>query len=358
MKKTYNNINLEGKSDNFIEFIESFKIKSRDTAEDLNITALSNLHPEEITIAEDLLIEMLSNSMDDRVPKALYYIKCKKAIPALRKNLFKKKGEMGVEIAAALWSLTKDDTIADVIISLLKTDEDYFARNIAAYHLQNFKGAKIEKALLEAFDDEEKLVRTSSQETFFVITGLNKWTAYNKRGVTLIEYRLMSNFKSIRDPAIVELLYIVKEKRKGKTSKELGLSTEQIENSNNLKLFIQSYRKIPGIKPWQEDYDLESLSKLDTDELIWAEYACFSLLRRVDFRSIRAIVFLESKIAIEPFRELIPNAEGRFLVELINGLWVLAKDSGYKKLLLPSIQQNNDLRLKERASEVYELINS
>lgn len=331
-------ITFEGKTENFKKFIDSFIIRCQETAEDYDICALMSLDKKELSEAEAFLINRLEAG-DYRAPRALGYIGCKGAEPALRKALTREKeGKTLVEIACALHKLTGDVSVVGNIIGVLKNGQDIFARNSAACVLGDYTTPDTEEALLQALGDTSELVRTNSLRSYLRLTGLTEWMTAPRRGIDLLSFRISSGFTSIRNTAIARLKEIVVAKREGKSATQIGITiTDSGFNdglSDHARKFIKSY--LPGsvVNPlWKEDYDLDSLDKIEGEEREWVETAILSRLEENDFRAVRALVHIKSKNAAEPFRELIKKAEGRMQLELTRGLQALGGDIDdiYKK---------------------------
>lgn len=338
----------------FKNFIESFRIINRETAEDYDIHSLLALYGEEKEEAIELLIKQLNETGDPRAPRALGYMECKEAVPELRKALESKEGRQLVEIANALFRIAGDSSVASYLIRVL-CEGDTYARIFAASSLCDYKTLEVDGALKRALYDEDKLVRANALRSLLTIHDMLGWDLSASNGLGKYSFRLGIKYKAVRNRAVEELKKIIKLKDAGSSAEELGFSLEYVELSSLQKKLASSYRAFPGKAPWEEDYDLETLELLKGDEAIWGESALLHRLQIDDFRAVRALVHIKSELAIEVFNECIINAEGRMLVELVWALWELTGNRSFKLRLLPCLE-SSDERLKERAQEVFELL--
>ena len=309
-------------SEDFQLFLDSFEIKDRKSAEDLDIDALLRLNASEKAAAEDLLIKSIGFGSDPRVPRALHYLNSEKSVPVLKEAIKHKSGLMLVECALALWFISKDDSVFTIFISLLK-DNNPDVRISAAFALQNFDKKEVIEALCMTLkEDDVNLVRANCIESLFKIYNLIEWDLVAGRGIGLLRLKLNSNFKNIRIPAIEELVHIAEEKKKGKTAKELGITITELTKSEALKKVLESLSG--SAKPeWKDNFDLESMAQLKGEDKEWCIHTLFLLLQRKDIRAVRALTKLNVKGAIEPFRALLPSVEGFLRLEIEQGLSVL-----------------------------------
>jgi len=311
-------------SGDFQLFLDSFEIKDRKSAEDLDIDALLRLNASEKAAAEDLLIKSVSYGSDPRVPRALHYLNSKKSVPVLQEAIQHKTGLMLVECALALWFITKDDSVFTIFISLLK-DNNPDVRISAVFALQNFDKKEVIEALCMTLkEDEVNLVRANCIESLFKIYNLIEWDLVAGRGIGLLRLKLSSDFKNIRIKAIEALRQIAEDKKKGKSALELGITIVELPKSEALKKVLVSLSGSANPE-WKDNFDIASMSQLEGDDKEWCTYSLFFLLQRKDIRALRALTKLNVKEAIEPFKELLQSAEGIFRAELENGLSVLNK---------------------------------
>lgn len=344
-------------SPNFQQFIDSFAVRDRESAEDYDITALLALTGQEQEQAEDILIERLLQIDDPRAPRALRYLHSEKAISSLQQALTLFEGEMQVEVSFALWELTKDQSVIPKVINVLQHG-DLYARVSAANILRHFPVDAVEGALFQAIDDSDKLVRANVVQSILEIHGLSTWETAAGRGISLLGLRLRSRFVSVRQQAIVELREIIEAKKQGKSAEEIGIPLKSTEKSANAKSFIRSFSSRVNQPPWTEDYDLAALTQLEGEEKEWAEYALLFNLEQNDFRAARALVHIGSQKAIAPFQEILPQShQPRLILEVSLGLWKLTGDTTVTKYV-EKILVDGNLEEKTRAAEILHQIRS
>jgi HEAT repeat protein len=341
----------------FQQFLDSFAVSDRQSAEDYDITALLALTGKEREQAEDILIERLLQIDDPRSPRALRYLHSEKAINSLQQALTLFNGEMLVETAFTLWELTKDQSLASKIIDVLQHG-DLYARVSAANILRHFPVDIVETALFQAIDDPDKLVRANAVQSILEIHGLAPWETAAGRGISLLGLRLRSRFASIRQQAIAELHQIIAAKKQGKSAQEIGIPLTGVEKSANAKSFIRSFSSRSDQPPWTEDYDLTALTQLTGEEKEWSEYALLYNLEQNDFRAARALAHIGSQKAIAPLREILPQShEPRLTLEVALGLWKLTGDATVAEYV-EKVLANGNSEEKTHAAEILQQIRS
>lgn len=344
------------KSECFERFVDSFDITSRERLEDYDIEALMGLEGDEFDEAISILINRLVETSDQRAPRALRYISCERAIPELEKCLSNKTGFMLVECAFSLWRLTGDNRAVDALIEVLSTpaydDEVGYGRPFAAYYLRNIPGDEVDFALINALSDDNMLVRSNAINSLLALYDIEDWSMVSGRGLKLIIFRINIQYQKIRMDAVKEFVNILNLKKEGKSAEDIGLTIVSHDRSPAAQKLIKSYRFSEGQTPVTDEYDMEAFSELEGEEVEWATYVFFSKIEDGDFRAVRALVHINNKVAPEVFREALPSAEGRLLVELIWGLWKLSDDKSNRELLTPYLNSEDD-RLKARANEIF-----
>lgn len=305
----------------FQRFSDSLKVTGRESLESYDLDALFALEGQERDRAEQILIERLTETTDPRAPKALRQLGSEKALPALHLALDKQAGEMRVEVANTLWSLTRDPSAIAAIIQVLRQDELYGRVN-AAFSLRNYPEDTVKEALFEAIEDEAKLVRANAVDSLYLLSGLNDWEQVPGRGISLLGLRLRSAFSSVRQEAVKDLRAIIQGKQAGKSPQELGITIESTPKSQEAVAFLKSIAGPGGTPPWQEDFDLEALGKLQGEEKEWAEYSLLNFLEKRDLRAVRALVYLKSLKALKPFQEIAAQSQdqSRFADEVASGI--------------------------------------
>jgi HEAT repeat protein len=290
-------------SPSFQRFTDSLEVTGRESLESYDLNALFALEGQERDQAEQILIERLIETNDPRAPKALRQLGSEKALPALRRALVEQSGEMQVEVANTLWSLTREPSSITAITGVLQNGELYDRVN-AAFSLRNYPPEAVKEALLAAIEDDDKLVRANAVDSLFLLYGLNEWEQVPGRGISLLGLRLRSAFPSVRQEAVKELRAIIQGKQEGKSPQELGITTNSIPKSEEAVAFLKSIAAPAGTSQWQEDFDLEALGKLQGEEKEWAEYSLLNFLEKRDFRAVRALVYLNCPKAVKPLQEV------------------------------------------------------
>ncbi len=303
----------------FQRFSDSLAVTGRASMESYDLDALMALAGQERAQAEQILIERLTQTTDPRAPKALRQLGSQKALPALRQAMVQQAGEMQVEVANTLWSLTRDPSSITAIIQVLRQDELYGRVN-AAFSLRNYPPEAVQEALMAAIEDPDKLVRANAVESLYLLYGLSEWEQVPGRGISLLGLRLRSAFSSVRQTAVKDLRAIIQGKQAGKSPQELGITTESVPKSEEAAAFLKSFAAPPGTSPWQEDFNLEALGRLAGEEKEWAEYSLLNLLEKRDFRAVRALVYLKSSKAVKPLQELAGQSQSRFADEVASGI--------------------------------------
>lgn len=103
---------------------------------------LDNLSIEELTIAEIELIKAASLN-DDWPIIGLGHIKSKNALPVLAKLLSDSKGAMKIKIAHAIFQISQDEKIKDIILETMPQITGEYELIDVLYYLPFFKDHKI-----------------------------------------------------------------------------------------------------------------------------------------------------------------------------------------------------------------------
>ncbi|MBN9388928.1 MAG: hypothetical protein J0I20_12830 [Chloroflexi bacterium] len=308
----------------FQQFLESLEITDRQSLESYDMPSLRALQGKERERAEQILVDRLTQTDDPRAPRAILDLKLTRAVPALRQALKIQADSTLVEVANALWGLETDPSVVSTINDVLKQGELY-GRVSAAYSLRDYPKEIVTDALFEAINDEDKLVRANAAASLYQLYGLNKWESVPGRGVMLLGVRLRSNFSSVRQEALKELKAIIKGKSEGKTAEELGLTVKETPKSPQALAFMQSLVSPARVPPWDENFDLEALGKLQGEEREWAIYSLLNFLEKQDVRAVRGLAYLKTPRALQPLQQALTESQGQqdqadFAAELKSGL--------------------------------------
>ncbi|MEQ1703663.1 MAG: HEAT repeat domain-containing protein, partial [Ilumatobacteraceae bacterium] len=270
------------------QFLDSFAVTGRESSEDYALDALGQLVGDERAAAEALLIETIRTTDDPRAAKAVRALGLRSAVPALREAVARANGQMLVQSAFALFTLTGEQTTATSIVRVLR-DGDTWARVDAAHALGHFRGPSVDDALYAAIDDPEPLVRANAVEALLHLTGLSEWDVVNGRGISLLGLRLRSAFGSIRQAAVRDLKRLAAAKRRGATPESLGVPTVEVERSAAAARALRSFGSKPGSGPWADHFDLDAIAEIaagpDDGEREWALATLLLLLDRGDTRA-------------------------------------------------------------------------
>ena len=82
-------------------------------------------------------------------------------------------------------------------------------------------------------------------------------------------------------------------------------------------MFLNSTAAPAGTPPWQEDFDLEALGRLQGEEKEWVEYSLLNFLEKHNLRAIRASLYLKSQKPLSPFKRKPVKAETKSKVGLL-----------------------------------------
>jgi hypothetical protein len=118
---------------------------------------LDNLSAEELKIAEEELIKAASLH-DDWPILGLGYIKSKEALPTLIELLNDSKGVMKIKIAHAIFQISQDDKMKDIVIDTFPKIKGELELIDALYYLPFFKDKRITDLLHEYRTHEKYLV--------------------------------------------------------------------------------------------------------------------------------------------------------------------------------------------------------
>lgn len=135
----------------------------------LDVNSLLALTGEERSKAEKLLLENLE---DPRCVTGLGYIQTREALPILREMLPTAGDYQRTRIAAAIWRITRDDSILPEIFGVLKNAATEYDRLDAAVALGDIYTSCVKDALLDALADPDYLVRYNSADALLRLHGL------------------------------------------------------------------------------------------------------------------------------------------------------------------------------------------
>jgi HEAT repeat protein len=135
----------------------------------LDVNSLLALTGDERSEAEKLLLENLA---DPRCVTGLGYIQTREALPKLREMLPTAGDYQRTRIVAAIWRITRDDSILPEIFGVLKNAATEYDRLDAAVALGDIYAPPVKDALLEALADPDYLVRYNAAEALLRLHGL------------------------------------------------------------------------------------------------------------------------------------------------------------------------------------------
>lgn len=201
------------KSEMFNRFYDSYFGDPFDAWHDgLDEQALASLEGEEREEAERLLKEGLSSG-DSRMAAGLRVLESRSSVSALKKKLSDATGTERIEMARALWELEEWPPAADILIDELKNGAHWSRQADAAKAMMrgkvNTKAAI--KALTEALDDEERVVRSDAAEALIEILELP--AKEHKYGSYQVVIDVMSEDEQKRKEAVEQVKRLVSEKQ-------------------------------------------------------------------------------------------------------------------------------------------------
>jgi hypothetical protein len=138
----------------------------------LDMTALAALEGEERGRAEDMLLQYLP---DTRGVIGLGALSSRRAEPKLMQLFEAEQGSDSSEqiyLAKALWQIRPDPRWLEAVIEVLASADEPMRRLTAAEALYHFRDAASVRALVEALDDPEGLVRHHAARGLLALHGL------------------------------------------------------------------------------------------------------------------------------------------------------------------------------------------
>lgn len=173
--------------------------------EGLDKQALRELEGEERARAEDLLIARLP---EYRAIVGLGVLRSRRAEPELKRLFEEERPSLNWNLIAlghALWLIEPDPRWLDAEIAALARAASKARRMEAAIVLRDFREPEASRALVEALDDDEPLVRHHAAKTLLVLHGQPFESEDPKHPM----YRVMSDDRAERKVAKVEILAVI-----------------------------------------------------------------------------------------------------------------------------------------------------
>jgi hypothetical protein len=290
----------------FDQFMARFMLQGsmREALSDFDVPALLALKGAERQEAEEVLIERLESSVNDpRVPRALGFMKSRRALPALRR-VTRALNETAVEAALFLWELERDPGAAEALVRTLRESHIDTARLLAANALRDFPGPATEAALLQALDDEDELVRGRAGAVLMRQKGLEELAAVPRNRLFRLQALILNPLSAVRQAAIAELKELLAALAEGKRPDELGIATQEQPESPALQRLWDSVFN-EGRKPeWKRRIDIDAYRALPEAERPWGEHLLLMLLGDRDLRGVHAAAELREQRALPALREL------------------------------------------------------
>jgi hypothetical protein len=135
----------------------------------LDFEALLALEGEERVTAEDMLLQSLP---DTRGVVGLGQLRCSRAEPALVKLLEVKRNSGLILLAKALWQIRPAPLWLEIVIDALASADESMQRMTAAVALHDMSDPASARALVNALDDPEALVRHHAARGLLAFHGL------------------------------------------------------------------------------------------------------------------------------------------------------------------------------------------
>jgi hypothetical protein len=300
-------------SHNYKDFVASVDapLSHRGNVERINVWALGALKSKERERAEDLLIERLATQADGRLPDALAFIDCQRAVPMLRKRVNEATSFFRIALLIALGKLDPTFDPREALASLSTDDPDPFVRTSAVMALSSLPGASVDTPLLNALSDEYKLVRDAAVSALTEKYAL-KGDTYKASLAALSRGQLVSPLATVRDRGIARMKAIV-EIVKGDSSKAPKFTAGQ--PSKSYQAFFDDALCSPDST--RDSFDLESFTELSDLEREWAKSVVFEGCLQANPRALATIehvVVLDDLPVLNEIRDQL-SGQARAIVE-------------------------------------------
>jgi hypothetical protein len=277
----------------------------------LDVAALEQLDEAELQEAHDRMIAELAKNADARVARVLSGFDSEAAMAALRDAYARYPNDpwdQGETAAEALLGLMRHDRIADPRAELHRFVAQAGPKGVAriAFDLGARDDDDSHQMLLGLLDHAEADVRRAAAEALLRRAGLAERAAVTGTREWLLLFQLSAKTPAVRRAARATLRELA-ERRGEKPGAE---RQDAPERSDALARFQDSLNSPPGSPPWAENFDLTALVALKGVERDWMEYALINRLDSGDARIPRALSVMESTLALEPLRAMLPQASG------------------------------------------------
>ena len=268
----------------FLNSLTSFE--PREDGYDLSLW--SSFSPEERTSAEDALMKAASGG-DPRALVTLGRLNVKRSIEIVREQT--QSQSEWVRFAAHRALLKLEGSSSGMVESAIASN--FYTRFGAVMELAEVVGENAEKALLNALDDSDPLVRSRALESLIERHGLISLTR-NESGKTLLETPLktldtllMSDIAPLWQQAAWEARHIFTAIANGKSADDLGLRYVQTGPDNFRKQVRDAFFDE------EQPFDPSFIAAIAGHDRHWAE-AFLALQLDPNIRNIRAVTTLAS----------------------------------------------------------------
>jgi HEAT repeat protein len=277
-------------------------IRGREPFDSFDLGTLEALSGDERRVAEDLIIDRLRIDADGRMAAALAAMGSRRVIESLERASERlESGVPRVAVARALARLKGDGGDAGPVIETLRTGS-WTQRASAACVLHEFSGPGVEAGLLDALEDENKLVRINALKGLCQRAGISASAATVLSPLGMLRVRIGCGLATVRGAVRRELGDILQALRDGASPAALGLDTSVDMDSEPVRRFRAS-RDAAAQSDEAPDIDLTGLDELDQATRRWVMHSLITS-RAIDARVLRALGEIGDSSMIEPLEEI------------------------------------------------------
>jgi hypothetical protein len=246
----------------FDAFIASLDRIDRQSADQLDVTAIRAMDPDERARATEVLLARMSGD-DTRVPFGLILVASRDTAVASLTAAMARGGSMAVAAAVAHGELTGGGG-KETLLRALENGNDVV---LAAIGLKQYRGPDVDAIVLPVLERSDGELARHLAEVLWNGHQLDRFcTTSPMWGMRLLQLRLGSAYASIRHPAVAELRRVLAALADGREPSTLGYSmADPTPGATYQRLMDSIGTGVPG------SYDRDAFALLEGEERLRAE---------------------------------------------------------------------------------------